>query len=319
MFQPWFQGDHRQLRLNAYNALHDCAGQGDAHGCNQSGSILSLVGIVRDGFGNAANVADRHLLCQQGLQHFEQLRQAQNPRHQLFGQLGRGLGQQLHQLLHFFLTNQLMGVLVQNLVQVSGHHSAGIHYGIAQRLRLTALADFDPHGFQTKGRVFGGDPVEGAEYLPRVDRQLAIGVDLGLGQNHPHQGQTVGAGGQIEVVADVHGGHQKAQVLRQLFTHALDPCQQLPTLIAVHQRNQAVTDFQPDHVDGRYVIPAQFLALLGAGRRRQQLLLALHFLQGLDLDHVLFFPHQVRHAPRNGGQAQEREVRHARHNPHDRH
>jgi len=93
----------------------------------------------------------------------------------------------------------------------------------------------------------------------------------------------------------------------------------LPTLVAVDQRDQAVADFQADHVDGRDVVPAQFLGFLGTGRGWQQILLTGDFLLGLDLDLVLLLPEQVRRATRQGRHAQEREVRHARHDTHDRH
>ncbi|MNR10336.1 hypothetical protein D3C85_1265830 [compost metagenome] len=117
----------------------------------------------------------------------------------------------------------------------------------------------------------------------------------------------------------MHGRHQEAQVLGQLLAHALDPRQQLPALVAVHQRNQAITHFQANHVDRRHVIPAQLLGFLGAGRRWQQFLLTLDLLQGLDLDDVLLAPEQVRAASRQRRHAQEREVRHARHKAHHRH
>ncbi|MNQ61029.1 hypothetical protein D3C85_753350 [compost metagenome] len=117
----------------------------------------------------------------------------------------------------------------------------------------------------------------------------------------------------------MHRGHQEAQILGQLLAHPLDPRQQLAALVAVHQRNQAIAHFQADHVDGRHVIPAKLLGFLGAGRRRQQLLLALDLLQGVNLGDVLLLPEQVSATGRQGRHAQEREVRHAGHQAHDRH
>lgn len=76
------------------------------------------------------------------------------------------------------MAQQLVGVLVQHLIQVSGDHCARIHHGVAQRLRLVALAGLDPYRLQAEGRVLAGDAVEAAEYLAGVDRQLAIGIDL---------------------------------------------------------------------------------------------------------------------------------------------
>ncbi len=217
------------------------------------------------------------------------------------------------------MANQLMGVLVQDLVEVGGDHGAGVHHGVAEGLCLAALADFDPHRVQAKSRIFGGNTVEAAEHLPWVDRQFAVWVDLGFGQDHAHEGQAIGTWSQVEVVANVHGGHQKAQVLGQLLAHALDPREQLAALVAVHQRDQAVADFQADHVDRGHVIPAQLLGFLSTGRGWQQFLLARDLLLGLDLDRILLFPEQVSTASRHGCHAQERHVGHARYNTHDRH
>lgn len=114
----------------------------------------------------------------------------------------------------------------------------------------------------------------------------------------------------------MNGGHQEAQVLGQLLAHALDPCQQLTTLVAVDQGNQAIADFQADHVDRGYVIPAQLLGFHGAGRRRQQFLLTLDLFQRLDLLHILLFPEQVGGTCSQGRHAQERKVRHPRHQAH---
>ena len=186
-----------------------------------------------------------------------------------------------------------------------GDHGTGIHHGVTEGLRLAALADFDPHRFQAESRIFGGDAVERTEHLAWVDRQFAVRVDLGFGQDHAHQGQAISTRRQVEVVADVHGGHQEAQVLRQFFTHALDPRKQLAALVAIHQRDQAVADFQADHVDRGHIIPAKLLGFLGAGRGWQQFLLAGDLLLGDDFDLILLFPEQVRSAAGQGRHAQE--------------
>ncbi|MNG03500.1 hypothetical protein D3C84_865850 [compost metagenome] len=117
----------------------------------------------------------------------------------------------------------------------------------------------------------------------------------------------------------MHGRHQETQVLGELFTHTLDPRQQLPTLIAIHQRDQAVADLQANHVDRGHVVPAQLLGFHGACWRWQQFLLALDLFQRLHLDGVLFLPEQVGTARRHCRHAEKREMRHARHDTHDRH
>ncbi|MNO54039.1 hypothetical protein D3C76_445010 [compost metagenome] len=210
-------------------------------------------------------------------------------------------------------------MFLQDLVEVGGHHGTGVDHGVAQRLRLGALADVDPHGFKAKRRVARGNAVERTEHLPRVDCQFAVRVDLGFGQDHPHQGQAIGAGLQVEVVADVHGGHEEAQVLRQLLAHALDPRQQLATLVAIDQRDQPVADLQANHVDRRDVVPAQLLGFQRTLWRGQQILLALRLLQRLRLGLLLLLPHQVGATTGQQAEAEEGHVRHARHQAHDDH
>jgi len=186
-------------------------------------------------------------------------------------------------------------------------------------LRLRALADVDPYRLKAECRVARGDTVERAEHLAGVDRQFAVRIDLGLSQDHPHQRQAISAGLQVEVIADVYGRHEKTQVLRQFLAHPFDPRQQLPTLVAVDQRNQAVAHFQADHVDRRHVVPAQLLGLQRALRRRQQVLLALRLLLRLEFGLLLLFPYQVGAATGQQAEAEEGNVWHARHQAHDDH
>ena len=84
----------------------------------------------------------------------------------------------------------------------------------------------------------------------------------------------------------MHRRHQKPHFLGQLLAYTLDPRQQLAALVTVHQGNQAIANFQADHVHRHYVIPAQLLGFLGA-LGRQQLLLALHLLHRLFADQAL--------------------------------
>ena len=81
-------------------------------------------------------------------------------------------------------------------------------------LHLLALARFYPDRFQAKRRIFGGDTLCPAVNLTRIDRHFALGIDLGAANIDPHQINAVLIGLQIKVVAYVHRGHQKAQILR---------------------------------------------------------------------------------------------------------
>jgi hypothetical protein len=65
----------------------------------------------------------------------------------------------------------------------------------------------------------------------------------------------------------VHGLHQEAEFLGQFFAHALDAPHQFAALIAVHQRNEPIADFEADQIDGLHIVPGQLL-LLGGNRPR---------------------------------------------------
>ena len=83
------------------------------------------------------------------------------------------------------------------------------------------------------------------------------------------QADAVGIGGQVEVVAYVHGMHQETQLLRQLFAHALDATEQIATLVAINQGNEPVAHLQADFIHLCHIIPAElsiFRAALGPRR-----------------------------------------------------
>jgi hypothetical protein len=56
------------------------------------------------------------------------------------------------------------------VIEVGGHHGAGIDHRVAQRMGLLALAGVDPHRRQAEGRVGGFAAGQRAGHAPRVDR-----------------------------------------------------------------------------------------------------------------------------------------------------
>jgi len=92
-------------------------------------------------------------------------------------------------------------------------------------------------------------------------------VHLALARGHPQQADAVGVGGEVEVVADVHGLDQEAELLGELLAHAADARHQLSALGTVHERDQPVADLQADDVHRLHVVPGE-LALLGPLRLR---------------------------------------------------
>ena len=135
---------------------------------------------------------------------------------------------------------------------------------IAERLRVIARRRLDPHRFHAEGRIARLDAGQLAEHLARVDGELALGIDHALAHRHAGEIDAIGVRRQIQVVADVHGLHEEAEILRELAAHAANARQQIAALRFVDQRHQAIADFEADDVDRLHVFPRQ-LARFGAG------------------------------------------------------
>ncbi len=64
----------------------------------------------------------------------------------------------------------------------------------------------------------------------------------------------------------MHGRRQEADLLRELAAHALDAGEQVALAVLVHQRDQAVAEFQAELVHRLQVVPAGFAVALRRGR-----------------------------------------------------
>jgi hypothetical protein len=109
---------------------------------------------------------------------------------------------------------------------------------------------------------------------------------------------------QLEVVADVHRRGQEADFLGELLAQPRMRLQELAVLALVDQRDQAVADLQPEHVDRRHVVPARLLSRRASAPRgvagaagRSLLRLA-----------ALAADHPVSHAAERCGEQQEGQV-----------
>ena len=116
---------------------------------------------------DGAQIADRHALGQQALQHPHHDAQRQRLGHQILDQPRRGLGQAVEQLLHFLVTEQFVRVRLDDAAQVRGDHGAGIHHGVAERLRLLALGRLDPDRLHAERRIARLDARRLAEHAAR--------------------------------------------------------------------------------------------------------------------------------------------------------
>ena len=111
------------------------------------------------------------------------------------------------------MAKQFVGVFLEDLVEVCCHYGTGVHDGITEGLCLVFLVRFDPTGVQAKGGVFALYPLDLAEHLTWVYRQFTVRMDFCLGNGHPHQGDAINIGHQVEVVANMDRRHQEAQIL----------------------------------------------------------------------------------------------------------
>src|SRR3546814_19762283 len=109
---------------------------------------------------------------------------------------------------------------------------------ITQSLRMFASDAFDPDRRHAERRIGGLDTVERAEHAARIEREIAIRIDLAFRDRHAVYQQAIAGRLQFEVVADVHRRNEEAEILRELFAHALDARHQSATLHGAHHRDQ---------------------------------------------------------------------------------
>jgi hypothetical protein len=173
----------------------------------------------------------------------------------------------VEQGLGLLAAEQLGGVVEDDVVEVGGHHGAGIHHGVAERVRLLAHRGVDPYRGQTKGGVGGLAPGERPRHAARVDGEELAGIGLAAADLDALEREPVAVGLELEVVADVHRRGQEADFLGELLAQPADALEQLAVLALVDHRDEAVADLEPEHIDLRDVVPAR-LQVVGGGHRR---------------------------------------------------
>ena len=217
------------------------------------------------GFHNRAHIADRHRVIEQTLQSAGQHTQRQLGGHQVFHQLGRLGGQLVQQLLHFVVAEQIGCVIAQYFIQMGGHGSSRIDYGIAQGPGMVALRRLNPHRVQAEGRFGGGRALQIAVHLAGIDRHFATDFDFAAPAHHTFEHDVVAVRVDAQSIADTHRLDQKAQFGRQFFAYTFHACHQLAARLGIDQRYQSVTDFQAYQVHLVQVFPIKFLGLLSGG------------------------------------------------------
>ena len=299
------QADYMQFVLAREPLMGNGAAQRHAHLGGEFVGVGVLAGVFRQGVEDGAHIADRDVLFQQVLQQALQHGERHRLGHHVFHQRLAVLTELVEQLLHFLAAEHFRGMVVQQMVEMGGHHGAGVDHGVAVHLGLLALVRVDPYRRQSEGRVLGGGALHFAGDLARVDRQPLAGEGFAAPHFGALEGDHIAVGAQVQVVADVHHRRQEAHLLGEFLAHALDAAEQLALLAVVHQGNHAVAHFQAQHVDQLNVVPARFRRFRLRRRRRVDLLFG---------EAVFLGAAQVPGgAGQAGGEQQEHEVGHAGH------
>src|SRR6185436_12779797 len=124
------------------------------------------------------------------------------------------------QVLHFFVTEQLVRMRLHDVTEMSRDDRARVYYGVAERLCMLARRRLDPHRFHAERRIAGRDAFQLAEHTARIDRELPLGIDRAFAHRHAAEIDAIAVGAEIEVVADVYGRDQETEILRELPTYA---------------------------------------------------------------------------------------------------
>src|SRR4029078_683948 len=153
-------------------------------------------------------------------------------------------------------------VALQELAQMRRDDGSGVDDRVPERQRVLLARGLDPIRVEAERRVLRLDADDLRGDAARIDREVALAVDLTLAPRHDEHGNTVGIRLELEVVADVHGLNQEAELLGKLSAHGLDAAEQRAGLVAVDERDQPVADLEADQIDRANLVSTQLLLAL---------------------------------------------------------
>ena len=191
---------------------------------------------------------------------------------ELFDDLRVALAQVVHQLLGVLSGDDLLGEVLDDLLDVRGDHRRRVDNSIAQELGALPLLLLDPEGWEAEGGIRRSDPLDGLLGVAGVDRQEEVGVDLLLGYREVLDQDLVLPGGQLQVVFDPDRGNDDPQLQGELLPRGLDPRQEGGVVGLVDQGDQGVSHLQTQDVHLQ-----EGLDLLRRDRRLHLLLLFFGF------------------------------------------
>src|SRR5690606_5673083 len=151
----------------------------------------------------------------------------------------------VEQLLYLRATQQLSAVAMHYVVQMGGNDSTGIHHGVAGNLRLFAQGNVDPYSRKAEGRVGGWRARQFHGDTTWVNGQPLPWCGRAPPHLHTRKQDAVFVRLKLEVVADMHNRRKETDILREFLAQAADAVQQFTILGVVHQRYEAVSNFQP--------------------------------------------------------------------------
>ena len=226
--------------------------------------ILRAGAVLCERLRNRADVAHRHSIDEQLLHHLHHDTERQSTGRQVFDELRRGFREAIEQVLHFLVTEQLIGMTLQELAQVRGDDRRRIDDREAERLRVLFPGRLDPVRVEAERGVLRAHADDMRGHTAGIDREIAVDLNLPFADRHAEDRDAIAVRLQLEVVADVHRLNEEPELLRQLAAHGLDAREQGPGLVAVDERDQAIADLETDEVDRADVFPAE----LAVGGRR---------------------------------------------------
>jgi len=276
MLEGRIERDGHDLTGRVAVLLGDGPAQRLANNLGQRVGVLGLRGVFRQRFENRRQFPHGNAALEQVLQ---------DPLEQGDGDVAVGaddlsderrlvFAETVHEQLHVFAGQQLIGVSLERLGQMGDEDRLRIDDGVAVQFGGFLLAGRDPDGGQSVNRFGCLDALDLFADAAGVHGQEHLRLQPALGHRDLREADLVGVRFEVQIVAQAHQGDDDPQVLGELPAQGADPLEDRVALPWVHQRDQAHADVDGDPIHVQQLLDRFLLGLLGGCfRRRQRLLL----------------------------------------------
>ena len=187
-------------------------------------------GRIADRFEDRDEIADRHTLAQQALQHAVERGQRHLARNEIVHERRVGLPDRIHHLLDILTAEQLGGVGLEGLHEVRGDHRRGLDDDVAHGLRIAAARRRDPTRRHAEARVSRFESVDHVDHRAGVEREEVARHDLAAGDFTAAEANHVLARRESDVVTDADGRDQNAELHRGLLAQQADALEEIAAL-----------------------------------------------------------------------------------------